>query len=107
MAAIGPLGFRFAEWVTARMPRLDPLAEVEACGETLLSVEEDGRLFLVIDHRSGGPGAARVEMWLPSNPGEGGVEALFVLCDALRPHAPVQHPSGLASLADFLTQPVV
>jgi hypothetical protein len=62
---------------------------------------ERGRRFFVVDHRHarGAPGPAHVELWRPLGAVEGGLEGMFVLCDADGPAAPPCPRVGLVALA--------
>lgn len=82
-ASIGPLTFRLASTTIARPPDALPRPLLETEDGPVGVLEEQGRRFLLLDHRSvrEGDDAARLELWLPLSGAEGGLEAAIVVCD--------------------------
>ena len=103
-ARVGPLDFVFAASGIATMPAIAgrPVHLLDTA--PLLSVEEEGDIFLVLDHRGAKTSRpAYVELWRPVSATETPVQGLFILASAHRVDVAIaEQPATLARLAERL-----
>jgi hypothetical protein len=102
-ATIGPMEFVLVRATRAHLPRFAARPLPLPGGQPLAVAEEGSRLFLVLDYRRDpvSPAAARVELWWPCSPGEGPLDALLVIADAMG-GAGARRFQDLSELADAL-----
>lgn len=81
--AIGPVRFTFSHVEHRRIALLAvrPFSTL-ADGTEVHSGFEDGRLYLVVDHREDADALSRVELWRSETSPELPLEGLYALCDA-------------------------
>jgi hypothetical protein len=103
-AAIGPMDFVFTASGITSVPAVTgrPVHLIDAA--PMLSVEEEGAVFLVLDHRGARTSQpAYVELWRPASATEAPVQGMFILASAQWADvATDEQPATLARLAERL-----
>lgn len=102
-ATLGPLVFHYVDAAHAVLQPFEAAARFAVAETEVATVEEDGRRYLVIDHRARPMAPARAEFWATTTSGEAPVDGLFVLADSATPGRRADFIGNLASLADLLS----
>jgi hypothetical protein len=105
-AAIGALNFHLVATAFVRVPELRDEASLRAGDLEFAVHREDGKAFLIVDHRSGRDCAqpARVELWEPAARPETDLSYLLLLADrrASQGASPVEPEPSLAGMVERL-----
>jgi hypothetical protein len=100
-ATVGPLSFQFSASGVLPVPSATGHTVRFADGAELLTLDENGAIYLLLDHRDAAcTGAtAYVEFWRSATPTETPLRGLLVLTESHRP-APARAP--ISSFADLV-----